>query len=82
MKKTIIILLLTFICTLNYAKAQVTVIASGYCGDKGSCGESGSGTNLTWVLTSDSVLTIVALAQWQVIFGARGKKHHGTNIEI
>ena len=32
------------------AKAQVTVVDSGYCG--------ASGNNLTWILTSDGVLTI------------------------
>ena len=43
------ILVLT-ICFSFSAKAQVTVVDSGYCGAYGN--------NLAWVLTSDSVLTI------------------------
>ncbi len=49
MKKITLLLALTGILTLNSLTAQ-TVIASGNCG--------ADGDNLTWVLTSDSLLTI------------------------
>ena len=41
-----------FFCCLGGLQAQVTTIDSGYCGGEGD------GKNLTWTLTSDSVLTI------------------------
>ena len=49
MTRKLFILVFAFIGIVNCAKAQV-VVASGECG--------ASGSNLNWVLTSDSVLTI------------------------
>ena len=52
MKKELVILGFAFIglFVVNSAQAQGTTVASGNCGAQGN--------NLTWVLTSDSVLTI------------------------
>jgi len=47
MRKLVFVLMFAFMGLNESVKAQVTVIGSGMCGD-----------SLTWVLTSDSVLTI------------------------
>jgi len=53
MKHIKVFLVVAAFCgTVGGLHAQVTVIDSGYCG------AVGDGSNLTWVLTSDSVLTI------------------------
>ena len=50
MRKKILFALILGIITMDSAIAQTTIIAQGTCGAQGD--------NLTWVLTSDSVLTI------------------------
>jgi len=49
-KLTVFLGVFAFLSMANSVNAQVTVIDSGYCG--------ASGNNLSWKLTSDSVLTI------------------------
>ena len=76
-KAALILGIFAFLSMANSVNAQVTVIDSGYCG--------ASGNNLSWKLTSDSVLTISGsgamenynssnnLAPWKSIYSTRIK---------